>query len=161
FRHAIRQLARSPMLGLLDLRALFRARMLDTREHLLDLVFRSRRAGDENQIVQTLFHDDLFPSVPGARPGKIRKSLYVSLSGSAALRRLYFVLPASSPCIRISSTASPASPSISAATSSSAFFMGRSTYSLRLLTGCSEPAPSRSLANCCVPIEPITDFAPL
>src|SRR5271154_4921828 len=58
--HAIGQLARSPVLGLLDLRALLRARVLDARENFLHFVFRGSRPRDENQIVQTLFHDDLF-----------------------------------------------------------------------------------------------------
>src|SRR5437016_4704088 len=58
--HAVRQLPRAPVLGLLDLAALFRASVLDDREQLLDLVFRRRRPHDENQIVITLFHDGLF-----------------------------------------------------------------------------------------------------
>jgi len=51
--------------------ALFRDGVLDDREDFLDLVFRRRRPHDENQIVITLFHDDLFPFTPGAQPDKI------------------------------------------------------------------------------------------
>src|SRR5438045_4301303 len=69
--HAIGELARAPVLGLLDLAALFRAGVFDDREDFLDLVFRRRRPHDKNQIVITLFHDDLFPFTPGAQPGKI------------------------------------------------------------------------------------------
>src|SRR5260370_102180 len=58
--HAIRKFPRAPVLGLLDLAALFRASVLDDREDFLDLLFRRRRPHDENQIVITLFHDDLF-----------------------------------------------------------------------------------------------------
>src|SRR5437016_5790565 len=68
---------------------------------------------------------------------KRKNSFYSSSasSDSAGFRRLYLVIAASSPWLRIISTASPASPIISAATSSSALFIGRSTYSLRLLSG--------------------------
>src|SRR5205807_4172842 len=69
--HAIGKLPRAPVLGLLDLAALFRASVLDDREDFLDLLFRRRRPDNENQIVITLFHDDLFPFTPGAQPGKI------------------------------------------------------------------------------------------
>src|SRR2546430_2027245 len=69
--HAIRELACAPVLGLLDLAAFFRAGVLDDREDFLDLVFRRRRPHDKNQIVITLFHDDLFPFTPGTQPGKI------------------------------------------------------------------------------------------
>src|SRR5690349_15120943 len=39
--------------------------MFDGGEDLLDFVFRRGRAGDENQIVQTFFHDDLVSSCSG------------------------------------------------------------------------------------------------
>src|SRR6267143_1057384 len=58
--HAVRELSRAPVLGLFDLAAFFRDGVLDDRQHFLDLVFRRRRAHDKNQIVITLFHDDLF-----------------------------------------------------------------------------------------------------
>src|SRR5438552_14708677 len=58
--HAVRQLPRAPVLGLLDLAALFRASVLDDGEQLLNLILRRRWPHDENQIVITLFHDDLF-----------------------------------------------------------------------------------------------------
>src|SRR6266446_3446348 len=89
FGHAIRQLPRSPVLGLLDLAALFRASMLDDREHLLDLLFRSRRAHNKNQIVQTFFHDDLVPSTPGHKARQSRSYFSSGSSDSAAFRRLY------------------------------------------------------------------------
>src|SRR5712692_4025279 len=69
--HAIRKLPRAPVLGLLDLAALFRDSVLDDREDFLDLLFRRRRPHNKNQIVITLFHDDLFSFTPGAQPGKI------------------------------------------------------------------------------------------
>src|ERR1700675_418045 len=59
------ELARAPVLGLFDLAALFGDGMFDGGEDLLDFVFRCRRAGDENQIVQTFFHDDLVSSCSG------------------------------------------------------------------------------------------------
>src|SRR5882672_2480501 len=58
--HAIGKLPRAPMLGLLDLAAFFRDGVLDDREDFFDLLLRRRRPHDENQIVVTLFHDDLF-----------------------------------------------------------------------------------------------------
>src|SRR5258708_6300806 len=58
-RDLVGQLAGAPVLGLFDLAALFGDGMLDGGEDLLDFVFRRGRAGDENQIVQTFFHDDL------------------------------------------------------------------------------------------------------
>src|SRR5260370_11224051 len=58
--HAVRQLPRAPVLGLLDLAALFRDGVLDNRKDFFDFFFRRRRPHDENQIVLTLFHDDLF-----------------------------------------------------------------------------------------------------
>src|SRR5881409_3660299 len=36
--------------------------VLDHAKNFLDLVFRRRRPDDENQVVITLFHDDLFSS---------------------------------------------------------------------------------------------------
>src|SRR5260370_6914154 len=69
--HAIGKLACSPVLSLLDLAALFRASMLDDREHFLNLILRRRRPHNKNQIVITLFHDGLFPFAPGAQPCKI------------------------------------------------------------------------------------------
>src|SRR5467141_373144 len=69
--HAIGKLPRAPVLGLLDLAAFFRDGVLDDREDFFNLLFRRRRPHDENQIVVTLFHDDLFPFTPGAQPGKI------------------------------------------------------------------------------------------
>src|SRR6266403_1537689 len=89
FGHAIRQLPRSPVFGLLDLAALFRASMLDHREHFLDLLFRSRRAHNKNQIVQTFFHDDLVPSTPGHKARQSRSYFSSGVSGSVAFRRLY------------------------------------------------------------------------
>src|SRR5579859_5718766 len=76
--HAIGELARAPVLGLLDLSALFRAGVLDAGNHFLDFVLRRGRPRDKNQIVQAFFHDDLFPhcadgiggttkSIPGNR----------------------------------------------------------------------------------------------
>src|SRR5258708_11243480 len=56
------ELARAPVLCLFDLAALFGDGMLDGAENLFDFLFRRGRAGDENQIVQTFFHDDLFSS---------------------------------------------------------------------------------------------------
>src|ERR1700687_3228355 len=70
-RHAIDQLSGAPVLRLLDLAALFRDSVLDDREDFFDIFFRRRRPHNENQIVVTLFHDDLFPFTPGAQPGKI------------------------------------------------------------------------------------------
>src|SRR5262249_37428733 len=58
---AIGQLARAPMLGLFDLAAFFLAGVLDHAKDLLDLVLRRCRPDDENQVVVTLFHMDLFP----------------------------------------------------------------------------------------------------
>src|SRR6266478_2781690 len=58
--HAIGKLPRAPVLGLLDLAAFFRDGVLDDREDFFNLLFRRRRPHDENQIVVTLFHDDLF-----------------------------------------------------------------------------------------------------
>src|ERR1700730_16686899 len=176
--HAIGELSRAPVLGLFNLAALFGAGVLDAGDDFLDFVFRRGGTSDEDQVVQTLFHDCLFPSVSGRWPVKTFASLptslktrhyirraearrYVSASPSAGLRRLNFVIAASSPSFKIISIALPASSSISAAISSSAFFIGRRTYSFRLLSWCSGPQPSRSLANSCVPTAIITDFAPL
>src|SRR6516165_8657991 len=49
--HLVSQLARAPVLGLLDLGAPFGTGMLNRGENLLDFVFRRRRANDEDQIV--------------------------------------------------------------------------------------------------------------
>src|SRR6266568_625931 len=65
------------------------------------------------------------------------------------------------PCVRISSTAFAASSIMVAATSSSAFFMGRRTYAAKSPTGWSGPTPSRTRANSSVPRALTTDFAPL
>jgi len=65
FGNAVSELARAPVLGLFDLAALFGDGMLDGAENLLDFLFRRGRAGDENQIVQTFFHDDLVSSCSG------------------------------------------------------------------------------------------------
>src|SRR5215472_106206 len=63
--HLVGELAGAPVLRLLDLGAFFGAGVLDRGEDLLDFVFRRRRANDEDQIVQTLFHDDLVSSSSG------------------------------------------------------------------------------------------------
>src|SRR5712664_4121285 len=89
FGHAIGQLPRSPVFGLLDLATLFRTSMLDDREHLLNLLFRSRRAHNKNQIVQTFFHHDLVPSTPGHKARQYRLYFSSGFSDSAAFRRLY------------------------------------------------------------------------
>src|SRR5271165_1641049 len=55
--HFVSQFAGAPMFGLLDLGALFRAGVLNPADDFLDVLFRSRRASDKNQIVQSfLFH---------------------------------------------------------------------------------------------------------
>src|SRR6516162_10353068 len=63
--HLVGKFAGAPVLGLLDLRTLFGAGVFNRGEDLLDFVFRRRRANDEDQIVQTLFHDDLVSSSSG------------------------------------------------------------------------------------------------
>src|SRR5258707_10646098 len=69
--HAVSQLARAPVLGLLDFAALFGARVLDARENFLDLLLRCCRPGDKDQVVQTLFHDCLVSLLFQAQcPGK-------------------------------------------------------------------------------------------
>src|SRR5260370_38990046 len=60
FGHAGRAFSRAPLFGLFDLATFFRDGVLDNRQDFLDLVFRCRRPHDTNQIVVTLFHDDLF-----------------------------------------------------------------------------------------------------
>src|SRR2546430_8018400 len=55
-----RSLPSAPVLGLFDLAALFGASVFDDRKQLFDFLFRRRRPHDENQIVITFFHDDLF-----------------------------------------------------------------------------------------------------
>src|SRR6516165_10004933 len=60
--HLVGKFAGAPVLGLLDLRTLFGAGVFNRGEDLLDFVFRRRGANDEDQIVQTLFHDDLVSS---------------------------------------------------------------------------------------------------
>ena len=141
----IGQLARAPVLGLFDLAALFGDGMLDGREDLLDFLFRRCRAGDENQIVQTFFMMTSFLPVPGAGPGKILHCLATGrsplqrpkngpgepgpykVSSAGGTRRLYLFMAEAIPCVRIISTALPAVATISAATSRSAFFIGRKT----------------------------------
>src|SRR6266851_3538063 len=106
--HAVCQLPRAPVLGLFDLAAFFRDGVLDDREDFLDFFFRRRRPHDKNQIVITLFHDDLFFRLTPneseslqtiSRARAQQNSLYFSSgsSGSAGFRRLYFVIAASSP----------------------------------------------------------------
>src|SRR2546430_13998347 len=85
---AIGQLARPPLLGLLHLAALFRAGVLHHAEYLLDVLFRRGRSNDENQIVITLFHGDLFPSlktccVRGFATSRGRSSKSFSISAPA------------------------------------------------------------------------------
>src|SRR5215472_16441816 len=63
--HLVGELAGAPVLRLLDLGAFFGAGVFNRGEDLLDFVFRRRRANDEDQIVQTLFHDDLVSSSSG------------------------------------------------------------------------------------------------
>src|SRR5262245_42405073 len=133
---AIGQLARAPVLGLFDLAALFRAGNFDGVLRFLDFLFRRCRTNDKNQVVQTIFHVSSF--LPQRHKAAATKPMpfYVAASSPCwRSRRLYFVIAASIPFVRRSSTASPASLIISAATSSSAFFIGRRTYSLRLDSG--------------------------
>src|SRR6202022_1991524 len=126
--HAIGQLPRTPMLGLLDLSVLLRNGMLERGEHLLDVFFRGCRPHDENQVVQTFLHIDLVSLFcPGASPGKFNLAAQSCCSGASAggTRRLKRFIAAAIPCFCITSTASAASAIISAAVSSSAFFIAR------------------------------------
>src|SRR5271157_1607761 len=62
-----------------------------------------------------------------------RKTGHFSSAGGT--RRLNLFMDVAMPCVNSNSTASPASATISAATSRSAFFIGRKTYAARSLTG--------------------------
>src|SRR6266852_3076070 len=75
FLHLVGQLARAPVLALLDLRALFVANRFQRADHLLDFPFRRRRPDDEDQIVQTFFHDDLSSSCSGRKAREILSPL--------------------------------------------------------------------------------------
>src|SRR3954462_395510 len=71
--HAIREFARAPMLGLFNLAGLLLASVFDAGEDLLDFVFRRGGPDDEDQIIQTFFHDDdLFPSLRARGPENSR-----------------------------------------------------------------------------------------
>src|SRR5690348_727519 len=61
---AIGQLARAPLLGLLDLAASLLTSVLDQRQNRLAFLIRRCRTDDENQVVIPLFQDDLFSSQP-------------------------------------------------------------------------------------------------
>src|SRR5260370_20335894 len=131
--HAIGKLPCSPVLGLLDLAALFHAGVLDDREHFLNLFFRRRRPHNKNQIVITLFHDDLFPFTPGAQPGKIVSTFLPALP----VPPVSAGCTSSSPCRFPASGSSPRRPRLRRSSPKRLPAPLSSSAAARILCGCS------------------------
>src|ERR1700731_133540 len=140
--HAIGQFSRAPVLGLLDLAAFFRNGVLDDREDFFDLFFRRRRPHNENQIVVTLFHDDLFPFTPGAQPGKIVLTFLPALPDRLASAGCTYSSPRRCPA----SGSSPQRPRLRRSFPPLLPTPLSSWAAARILCGCSADDPARNPA---------------